>query len=130
MATTNEIRERIQQADAARSRRRLAAAQRVGELADRRTKLAAQLKEIDAELGEVLAENEDVISVPELAAVTDLSAADLSHWLGRRKPSRTKRKRPAGGGTDAKTPTHHALVPASVAPRAETAPARIPEPVT
>ena len=93
MATSDEIRERIEQADAARNTRRLAAAQRVGTLAERRQKLTAEVEEIDAELGAVVAKNEDVISPQELAAFTNVPASDLTNWLAQRKTSRTKRKR-------------------------------------
>ncbi|WP_434447673.1 hypothetical protein [Lentzea sp. E54] len=134
MATTDEIRERIKQADAARSVRRLAAAQRVGELANRRKALASELEEVDLELGAVLAENEDVISVPELAVVTDLSASDLTDWLSRRKTARTKRKRHTDGGTGTKTQTRQAPTPSQAsmppAPRSEAAPAPVLAPVT
>jgi hypothetical protein len=102
MATSNEIRERIEQVDAARSTRRLAAAQRVSELADRRKTLATELEEIDTELGDVVADHADVISVPELAAVTDVPASELTRWLSSRKPSRAKRKKSTAAGPDTK----------------------------
>lgn len=102
MATSNEIRHRIEQIDAATSTRRVTAAQRVSELADRRRTLATELEEIDTELGEVITEHADVISVPELAAVTDIPASELTNWLSSRKPSRAKRKRPTSAGPDTK----------------------------
>ncbi|WP_086667522.1 hypothetical protein [Lentzea kentuckyensis] len=131
MATSDEIRERIEQADAARNIRRLAAAQRVGELANRRRKLTTEVDEIDAELGAVVAENVDVISPQELAAFTDVPACDLTDWLNRRKTARTKRKRTARTDPDTKseTPQAQALMPPVTAEPHGALP-RIPEPVT
>jgi hypothetical protein len=77
MATSNEIRQRIEQIDASTSTRRVTAAQRVSELADRRKTLATELEEIDTELGEVITEHADVISVHELAEVTAPAPAGL-----------------------------------------------------
>jgi hypothetical protein len=109
MATTEEIERRVRQADAARSAARAAAARQVGELAGRRAVLAEQLDEIERELGDVLAAVQDVMDVDELAAFTDLSAADLTRWRdarARRKTTRPTRKRPekaddSGGGRSA-----------------------------
>lgn len=101
MATTDEIERRVQQADAARSARRAAAARQVGELAGRRAVLAEQLDDIERELGDVLAATRDVMDVDELADFTDLPAADLTRWLTARtsrKSTRSTHKRPAGAG--------------------------------
>jgi hypothetical protein len=111
MATTEEIERRVQQADAARCAARAAAARQVGELAGRRAVLAEQLDEIERELGDVLAAVQDLMDVDELAAFTNLSAADLTRWRdarARRKTARPTRKRPAkagdsGGGRSART---------------------------
>lgn len=109
--------EDIQQADTARSARRAAAAQQVGELARRRTVLAEQLDDIERELGDVLATAQEVIGVDELAKFTDVPAADLTRWLTARptpKTNRAKSKRSAGArgatrdvghGRSARTPT-------------------------
>ncbi|HEX8866299.1 MAG TPA: hypothetical protein VF821_11645 [Lentzea sp.] len=107
MATSNEIRHRIEQIDAATSTRRVTAAQRVSELADRRRTLATELEEIDTELGEVVTEHADVISLAELAAVTDIPASELTTWISSRKPSRAKRKRPTNTGPDTKNQTQN-----------------------
>lgn len=95
MVTKQEIERRVAEADTARSTRRSAAAQRVGELAYRRAAIAEQLGDIERELGEVLAKASDVIAIEELARFTDLPAADLTRWLGARKTTRPKRKKPA-----------------------------------
>jgi hypothetical protein len=133
MATTEEIEQRVQQADAARSTRRAAAARQVSELAERRAVLAEQLDDIERELGDVLAAVRDVMDVDELAAFTDLPAADLTRWLTARttrKPTRTSRQRPAvagdagrgngnGRSRRATTPTPKASpMPAPAEPRA------------
>jgi hypothetical protein len=93
MATPEEIRQRVEEADTARSARRAAAAQQVGELAQRRAEIVAQLAEVERELGEVVAGAQDVIDVDELAAFTDLKPSDLTEWLAGRKPSRGKRRK-------------------------------------
>ena len=105
MATTEEIQRRVEQADTARSAKRAAAAQQVGELAARRTAIAEQLNEIEGQLGDVLAAASDVMDIDELARFTDLPAPDLTRWLMARKPARTKRKKPAAGapGTESDT---------------------------
>jgi hypothetical protein len=98
MATTEEIRRRVEQADTARSAKRAAAAQQVGELAQRRAAIAEQLDDIERQLGEVLAAASDVMDIDELARFTDVAAADLRRWLEARKTTRTKRRRPAASG--------------------------------
>jgi hypothetical protein len=97
MATIDEIQRRVEQADIARSAKRSAAAQQVGELAQCRAAVAEQLEDIERQLGEVLAAASDVIEIDELARFTDVAAADLTRWLTARKPPRTKRKKPATG---------------------------------
>lgn len=106
MATTEEIERRVEEADAARSVRRSAAAQRIGELAHRRALIVQQLSDIERELGDVLAESSDVMEIDELARFTDLPAADLTQWLNGRKTSRTKRKKLTGGAAGAKSATN------------------------
>lgn len=102
MATPEEIRQRVEHADTARSARRATAAQQIGELARRRAAIAEQLQDVEHQLGDVLASAQDVIDIDELAEFTDVKAADLTHWLAGRKPARTKRKKPnaATSGTD------------------------------
>ncbi|MFD2415367.1 hypothetical protein [Amycolatopsis pigmentata] len=98
MATFDEIRHRIEEADTARSARRSAAATQIGELAQRRANIVEQLEDIERQLGEVLAAARDVIDIAELSRFTDVPAADLIRWLDARtshKTSRIKRKRPA-----------------------------------
>jgi hypothetical protein len=132
MATSEEIRQRVEEADTARSARRAAAAQQVGELAQRRTVIAEQLEDIERQLGDVLAAAQDVIDMDELAEFTDLKVADITQWLAGRKTARTKRRKPtpilpgtqsdASRGTSASrtstagqepSPHEHALVPMS-----------------
>lgn len=103
MATTEEIERRVEEADAARSARRSAAARQVGELAQRRATIAEQLRHIEQELGDVLAESSDVIEIDELARFTDVPSADLTRWLDGRKTTRTKRKKPTGGASGTKS---------------------------
>lgn len=134
MATTDEIARRVQEADTARSAQRAAAAQRIGELAQRRGMLAEQLDEIERALGDELAAAQDVMAVDELAAFTDVPAADLTRWLSARtarKPVRTRRKRaveaPDGqrstrsrpSGTGASTASEVPEVPVHAAPRSD-----------
>jgi hypothetical protein len=103
MATTEEIERRVEEADAARSARRAAAAKQIGDLAQRRAAIAEQLSDIERELGEVLAESNDVIEINELAKFTDVPAADLTQWLNNRKTTRPKRKKSADGPPVAKS---------------------------
>lgn len=93
MATPEEIRQRVEQADTSRSARRAAAAQQVGELAQRRAAIIDQLENVERELGDVLADAQDVIGVDELAEFTDLKPADLTAWLAGRKANNSKRKK-------------------------------------
>lgn len=105
MATTEEIERRVEEADAARSAQRSAAAKRVGELAQRRSAIAEQLSDLERELGDVLAESRGVMEIAELARFTDIPAADLNRWLNNRKTARPQRKKPAGRASGAKTTT-------------------------
>jgi hypothetical protein len=114
MATTEEIERRVEEADAARSARRSAAAKQVGELAQRRATIAEQLRHIEQELGDVLAESSDVMELDELARFTDVPAADLTRWLNDRKTSRTKRKKPTRGASGTKSATSRG--PSTVGP--------------
>lgn len=93
MATTDEIRRRIETADAERSSRRLDTAQLVGELSQRRTALTKELQEIDIKLGDLITGAEDVISLPELASFTDVPVDELTKWTVASKPKRGRRKR-------------------------------------
>jgi hypothetical protein len=113
MATTEEIQRRVEQADTARSEKRSAAAQQVGELAQRRAAIAEQLEDIERQLGDVLAGAQDVIDIDELARFTDMPAADLTRWLTARTTARSKRKRPAAGGSGAKSGTSRGPAPAA-----------------
>jgi hypothetical protein len=145
MATTEEIRRRVEAADTARSVRRSAAAQQVGDLAQRRAAIAEQLADIERQLGDALAAARDVIDIDELARFTDVPAADLNRWLNGRKTTRARRHRPAAGTQGARSdtgrgpsaartpPTSQASTsPEPAAPRANTAdePARVPVEVT
>ncbi len=113
MATTDEIRRRVELADAERSNRRLATAQLVGELAHRRTVLAAELNEIDVKLGELIIEAEDVMSLPELASFTDVPAEELTKWSTASKPKRGRKRRAStrppkhGTSSDQRNPGVH-----------------------
>jgi phage antirepressor YoqD-like protein len=95
MATADEIRRRIEEADTARSAKRSTAAQQVGELAQRRAAIADQLADIERQLGDVLAAASDVMDIDELARFTDVPATDLTRWLAARKTTRSKHKKPA-----------------------------------
>lgn len=133
MTMTDEIRRRVEEADTARSAKRAAAAQQVGELAQRRATIAEQLDDIERQLGDVLAAAQDVIDINELARFTDVPAADLTRWLDGRKTSRTKRKRHTTGApattknaslsSAARTPAarHVSTPPEPAVPRADTA---------
>ncbi|WP_246127720.1 hypothetical protein [Amycolatopsis rhizosphaerae] len=94
--TTDEIQRRVEEADTARSAKRSEAARQVGELAQRRAAVAAQLEDIERQLGDVLAGAQEVIDIDELARFTDVPAADLTRWLTARTTSRPKRKRSPG----------------------------------
>jgi hypothetical protein len=99
MASTEEIEQRVEEADSTRTARRAATAKRVFELANQRASVADQLNDLERELGDVLAASSDVIEIDELARFTDVSAADLTHWLTNRKTTRTRRKRTITGET-------------------------------
>lgn len=105
MPTREEIERRVEEADAARSAKRSAAAQRIGDLATRRAEIAAQLNDVERELGEALAESSDVIDIDELAEFTEVPATDLTRWLDAGKPASTKRKKPANSGSRTKKTT-------------------------
>jgi hypothetical protein len=100
MATSDEIRRRVEEADTVRCAQRATAAQQVGELALRRAAVARQLEDIERELGDILAAATEVIGIDELAQFTDVKAADLTRWLTAHKPVRTKRKKPTNTPTD------------------------------
>jgi hypothetical protein len=103
MPTPDEIDRRVEEADTARHAKRSAAAQQIGELAQRRAIIAEQLDDVERELGDVLAVSRDVMDIDELARFTDVPAADLTRWLTARKATRTKRKKPtpsASSGAD------------------------------
>lgn len=123
MATTEEIRRRVEETDTARSTKRSAAARQVGELAARRAGIAEQLSDIERQLGDVLAAAQDVMGIDELAQFTDIPAADLTRWLTARKPTRVKRKRPAAGTPDAESdPSRPSAARTPSAGRASTTP--------
>ncbi|MET9259606.1 hypothetical protein [Amycolatopsis sp. NPDC004079] len=102
MPTSEEIERRVAEADAPRSVRRSAAAQRIGDLATRRAEIVAQLNDVERQLGEVLSESSDVIDIDELAQFTEVPATDLARWLDTGKPVPAKRKKPANSGSRAK----------------------------
>lgn len=120
MATTEEIERRVEEADAARSVKRAAAAKRVGELAQLRAEVAEKLSDIERELGDVLAESSDVIGVDELAKFTDIPAADLTQWLNGRKATRPKRKRSTASTSTAKSDVSQAPATAKTPPASQT----------
>lgn len=119
MATNDEIERRVEEADAARSIKRAAAAKRVGELARLRAEVAEKLGGIDREIGDVLADSSDVIGVHELAKFTDVPADQLTRWLNGHKTTRTKRRRAPATPTE-KTDASQALSTAGKAPPAST----------
>lgn len=104
MPTADEIQRRVEEHDAPRGARRSAAAQQIGELAQRRTVIAEQLAQVEQELGAVLADASDILDISEAARFTDVPAAELARWLNERKPARAKRKRTVGASR-AKTQT-------------------------
>ncbi|QWF81019.1 hypothetical protein [Amycolatopsis sp. CA-230715] len=127
VTSEDEITRRLQERDSARSARREKAATTVGELARRHAELAGQLADLERELGEVLTAAGEDIDVPELAQVTDVPAADLTHWRDQAaKPARGgKRSRPSakknttpGKGTQAAAEPRaaHPAAPAPAAP--------------
>lgn len=75
MATPEEIKNRVDEFDSARSSRRKAAAHKVSELAVRHDELASEVDEVKRTLAEVLAEYSDVITVEELARFTEVPEA-------------------------------------------------------
>lgn len=99
MTTPDEIERRVEGNDGPRTARRTAAAQQIGELAQRRAVIAEQLADVERELGDVLVAASDVIEVNELAQFTDVPAADLTRWLDGRRTTRTKRKKSAVGAS-------------------------------
>lgn len=134
MATTDEIRRRVHEADTARSARRAEAAQQVCELARRRAVIVEQLADVDRQLGDVLAAAREVMDLDELGAFTDLPAADLRRWLEARTTStRGKRKKHATGAAGGKSTTRRtaAAAPASTSSSRSVEPAlsRADEPV-
>jgi len=115
VTSDEEITRRLTETDTARSARRQQAATIVGELARRHTELAGKLAELERELGEALTAAGDVIDIPELSAVTEVAANDLTRWRDQAaKPARSgKRKRPNTTGDTTGTTN-----PTATAPRA------------
>jgi len=99
IATAQEIRRRVDEADTARRERRAAAAQQVGELAQQRAIHAGKVEDLDRRLGEVIAGSRDVLELDELSRFTGIRPSVLSGWIDASKPARTKKK-PATAGTD------------------------------
>lgn len=120
MASTEEIQRRVEEADTARSAKRSAAAQQVGELAQRRAAVAEQLDDIERQLGDVLAAAQDVIGIDELARFTDLPASDLTRWFEGRKTNRSKRKRSTTRAATKKEPSKGSSPRTATANRAPT----------
>lgn len=125
MVTSDEIERRIEEADTARRARRIAAATRLGKLAQKNADLAAQVAENERELGELLDEASPDISIAELATFTGVPVADLEHWQSTHKPTRHRRKRataarpPSGAarpGTTETVPRGDVPTPAKAAP--------------
>ncbi|SER08182.1 hypothetical protein SAMN05216188_107326 [Lentzea xinjiangensis] len=119
MATTDEIRRRVELADAERSNRRLATAQLVGELAHRRTVLATELSEVDVKLGELITEAEDVMSLPELASFTDVPVDELTKWTTASKPKRGRKRRAITRPPKVETSSVAEVVPQALRPATE-----------
>lgn len=124
VALDDEIDDRLEEKDSARSARRREAARTVGNLARRHAELAGQLASLESELGEVLTAAGDVIDVPELAEVTDVPAADLARWrdqiakTARSKRHRTSARKNAGGTASRAGTTSRAEKPAAAEPPA------------
>lgn len=119
VASEDEINDRLEEKDSARSARRRKAANTVGHLARQHAALAGQVADLERELGEVLVAAGDVIDVPELADVIKVAASDLTRWREQSaKPARRKRHRSGTkknpGGTAAQT----AAAPRTVRPTA------------
>lgn len=140
MTTTDEIRRRVEQADADRSAKRSAAAQHVGDLARRRAAIAEQLHDIERQLGDVLAVARDVMDMDELAHFTDVPTTELNRWLEARTMTRRRRKKTTSTpdkrsnpsrGTAKPTAGQAAASPEPTATRPGTAPMpRVPAKVT
>jgi hypothetical protein len=128
VATSEEIRRRVEEADTARSATRSASAQQIGELAHRHATLAEQLADIERQLGALLTDAQDIIDVDELARFTDVPSHELSRWLAAartaRKTSRAKRTRPSTGTPSTENDARRApsAAPASPAGQASTPP--------
>lgn len=95
IATAQEIRRRVEEADTARRERRAAAAQQVGELARQRAIHASKVEEFDRRLAEVIAGSRDVMEIDELSRFTSIQPDVLTGWLNASKPARTKKKKPS-----------------------------------
>ncbi|WP_020499950.1 hypothetical protein [Sciscionella marina] len=94
--TTDEIARRVEETDLARSAKRAALAQHVGELARRRAHIIEDLTSIDRELGEVLDECLGVLGLTELAGFTDVPESELSRLQTEHKPTRGRGRRKRG----------------------------------
>lgn len=99
IATVQEIKRRVDEADSARQERRAVAAQRVGELARQRAIYAGKVEEFERQLAEVIAGSRDVMQIDELSGFTGIRAAVLTGWLNASKPARTKKKPLPAAGT-------------------------------
>lgn len=99
IATAQEIRRRVDEADTARRERRAAAAQQIGELARQRAIHASKVEEFDRQLAEVIAGSRDVMELDELSRFTGIRPTVLTGWLNASKPVRTKKKPSTTAGT-------------------------------
>lgn len=93
MATAEQIKQRVEQADRRRIDTRADAAAAVAGIAQEHTAIAEGLRTTETVLGEAIGAALGVMSAAELAAFTDLSAADIHAWSTPSK-SRSGRRRP------------------------------------
>lgn len=130
MPTSDEINRRVKEADTPRTEKRSQVCTRIAELAEQRATQAAQLAETEHQLGEILADAGEVITIDEVARITEVPATDLDQWLAGRKTVRGKRKQSTGGGRSRKHDQHQdtaATTPADVETPTPREPAASPD---
>ncbi|WP_394620141.1 hypothetical protein JNUCC0626_13850 [Lentzea sp. JNUCC 0626] len=112
MATTEEIRLRVIEADKALSLKRAGIAERIGDLAQRHSALAAELLDTKSEMSRALAEAENIISLKDLAKFTDVPIDVLTSLAAPVKTRRPRRRRvPVAQAADEAPPAPAVVTP-------------------
>lgn len=127
MPTAAEVRQRVEQADAARIQRRAEAAATVAELHAAREEAAARLADADKQLADSVASAEQHMTRKELAEFVGAKTSEIDQWASngsRTGKRRSSRKRSSSSATTSAAPsgTNGAEVTAEHSPTASSEP--------